>query len=178
MSQDMEGQLLWLQSSKPGGYCPSKEIEAIPGDPLYPVPVTERLIHLCKGSLSFLLALEGSQGLLHPAQWSLLLEAGGGGTPSLPPPSTVQVQRSDALQFGALASFVAWCWGVLSRGLRAQKCSIRLDAALNLQSLRSFSYYMTQQMLAVMRWIMMLSYQLGKKKDGTSGQETHMLLLY
>lgn len=33
-------------------------------------------------------------------------------------------------------------------------------------------------MFAVMRWIMMLSYKLGKKKDGISGQETHMLVLY
>lgn len=48
--------------------CPSKETEASPEDPLYPVSITQGVIYLCEGSLSFLLALEGPQGLLYPAQ--------------------------------------------------------------------------------------------------------------
>lgn len=51
----------------------------------------------------------------------------------------------------------------MSRDLRAQKCSIRLDAVLNTGSLTSFSYYATWHTRCLL--IMMLSYGLGKKKD-------------
>lgn len=49
---------------------------------------------------------------------------------------------------------------------------------MNLGGLRSFSYYMTQQILAA-RWIMMLSYKLSKKKDYWHfWTGTHVLLPY
>lgn len=53
--------------------CPSKERGASPGDPVYPVAVTERVSHPCKGLLSFLLVLEGATGItatLHVEAWS------------------------------------------------------------------------------------------------------------
>lgn len=115
----------------------------------------------------------GHRDYCYPACWSLLLETGGGDIPTLPSPSTVPSPKVRCFTVWHHGPFYGWMLRNTVQGSLGSKLLLGWMWCWNVEPDIFLVCDLSYQMLAVMRQIMMPSYNQGKKKDfGYSGQKT------